>query len=236
MSESVGKRQRKTRVAFEPEDFTAKKQRKGSTQASDRPVSTSKKARNEAVAGSTNKWKVYYNLIKRAADLVVREEHFIEVRIQTGGNNIEDENKKSAEKILEAKKGILRTFQAISEENQDHVCWPQLAQGDEEDMIDVGEIMCSKCQGEEVEGNDILLCDRAGCLRAYHQLCLEPAIDLEKMDMEKDWFCWQCECIDDCMDYVGERLGKQHMNAYIPYTPNTIHHTPYTVHYISYTM
>jgi hypothetical protein len=73
--------------------------------------------------------------------------------------------------------------------------------------VDVEDIMCSVCNTPDAEGNDILLCDRAGCLRAYHQNCLDPPALSEEIDPEADWFCRQCACLDECLDLVGEVLG-----------------------------
>jgi hypothetical protein len=72
-------------------------------------------------------------------------------------------------------------------------------------MFDVDGILCSYCNGEEYDGNDILFCDRVGCCRAYHQNCLNPPLDVANIDPDQDWFCWQCECMDDCLDIIGER-------------------------------
>lgn len=39
--------------------------------------------------------------------------------------------------------------------------------------------------------------------RAYHQNCLAPAIKPDAFpDEEEDWFCWQCECLTDCLEML----------------------------------
>lgn len=93
----------------------------------------------------------------------------------------------------------------------------QLANTDEDDMIDVNEVVCSKCNQDtytDTYGNehDIVLCDRANCFRAYHLDCLDPpiqALDDGTVD-EEDWFCWRCETIDDILDHVNDRLGTNY--------------------------
>lgn len=58
-------------------------------------------------------------------------------------------------------------------------------------------------RGDSDDHDDILLCDFAGCFRAYHQNCLSPAIQPGAFpEEEEDWFCWQCECLTDCLDLL----------------------------------
>jgi hypothetical protein len=102
----------------------------------------------------------------------------------------------------------------LVDECTDDKRFPQLANTDEDDMIDVNEVVCSKCNKDtytDTNGNehDIVLCDRANCFRAYHLDCLDPpiqALDDGTVD-EEDWFCWRCETIDDILDHVNDRLG-----------------------------
>lgn len=65
----------------------------------------------------------------------------------------------------------------------DHKVFHSMAHADEEDMIDVQDIYCSVCglDTEDDSENDIVLCDRVGCNKAYHLLCLDPPMQsLEK--------------------------------------------------------
>ena len=73
-------------------------------------------------------------------------------------------------------------------------------------MIDVDHILCSKCGFDEGEDDDVLFCDHKGCCRAYHQKCLDPPIVQFNADPNVDWFCWQCETMDDMLDLVEEYL------------------------------
>ena len=70
---------------------------------------------------------------------------------------------------------------------------------DEEGNIELEDITCSACGEMEAEDNDILLCDKEGCYRAYHQKCLVPNINNEALQSEKDWFCWECETVNNCL-------------------------------------
>lgn len=160
-----------------------------------------------------NKWTKYKSIVKRSTDLLVRQIHFLDAislkdsrRVSANHMQQANETEKSEKKIYDAKKAILATLYAIDSENSDHKRWPQLSEADEDGMVDLDEVLCSRCNKAEEEGNDILLCDREGCLRAYHQNCLEPPITTANMDPEQDWFCWQCECLDDCLEYIGDRL------------------------------
>lgn len=43
--------------------------------------------------------------------------------------------------------------------------------------------------------------------RAYHQNCLSPPIKPEAFPgEEEDWFCWQCECLADCLEMLEEEF------------------------------
>ncbi|CAM9829766.1 unnamed protein product, partial [Discosporangium mesarthrocarpum] len=44
------------------------------------------------------------------------------------------------------------------------------------------------------------------CLRAFHQECLSPPIKADSFPEEEDWFCWQCECLRDCLEMLDEEF------------------------------
>jgi len=96
--------------------------------------------------------------------------------------------------------------------------WMELKKGskddDDDDEVDVEHIVCSVCSQPDGDGNDILFCDRKGCYRAYHQNCLDPPYNNnngdKEIDLDEDWFCWHCQCIDDCLDVIGEILDDDH--------------------------
>lgn len=124
--------------------------------------------------------------------------------------------------IVFAKVAIRIIISNVLAENMSDVRYPALVRGE---IVDVDNINCSRCGLDGCDGNDILFCDRVGCNRAYHQLCLEdPVFDIcdavvpQKSytnktvaaartlsnDPEDSWFCCQCQCVDDMLDSVGE--------------------------------
>ena len=57
----------------------------------------------------------------------------------------------------------------------------------EGDFVDTEKICCATCGSQDAtENNDILLCDRAGCNKAFHQKCLNPIVT-DCGDTEDDW-------------------------------------------------
>lgn len=100
----------------------------------------------------------------------------------------------------------------IQSKNQDHIQHMQLGldkskagveQGDEVDLQDV---MCSVCKRMDAEDNDIILCDKKGCCRAYHQNCLNPPItDTSKLG--EHFFCWVCDTLTNCFEEINTMLG-----------------------------
>ena len=63
----------------------------------------------------------------------------------------------------------------------------------EDDFVDTEKICCAVCgSADATEGNDILLCDRAGCNKAFHQKCLNPIVT-DCGDEDDDWYVvFQC--------------------------------------------
>lgn len=201
------KRSRKPKEVFVPEDPREKKRWQ-----SFKNLTVPRRNRNEAISGDhVNRWNNYRTVIKRLVACLLKETHYREIYTQSITVKSDDkELLKIDSKILGWKQAILTTFEAIESENPDHKRWPALGEPDEEDMVEVADILCSRCNGEETPGNDILFCDRALCLRAYHQLCLDPPLEMANFDADQDWFCWQCECLDDCLDLLCERLNEEY--------------------------
>jgi hypothetical protein len=210
------KRERKQKVFYQPDETKPSNRSRSSLQPKE-------KNRNTAIDSKTeNKWKKYYNLIKKTLNVLLHEMHNLEVNFEgktalpRGKNALwEQERTKCEKKIFLAKQTIVATLKAIASENADHTRWPQLSEDyvpsdGEDDMISVDEIYCSVCGKEETDVNDIFFCDSKGCCRAYHQLCLDPPLSSTDIDSEADWFCWQCECMDDCLDVISERLGEDY--------------------------
>lgn len=207
------KRSRKPKQSWEPEDHREIKRSRNHN--SIRIARHPRRNRNEAASSDqSNRWEEYRHLVKKFVSGLVKENHYLELYSQSQTLKENDkELKRIKDKVKAWKQAIISTVTAIESEHPDHKRWPELGQADEDDMVDVAHILCSACNGEEYEGNDILFCDRANCLRAYHQLCLQPPITLQGFDESQDWFCWQCECIDDCIDLISERLGEEYTCA-----------------------
>ena len=77
---------------------------------------------------------------------------------------------------------------------------------------------CSRCglDTEDDSENDIVFCDRVGCFRAYHLLCLEPPIQSlasAGFKDEDEWFCWKCETLDDILDHLNDALGTSYIET-----------------------
>lgn len=212
------KRVPKPTSSYSPDAYNFQNLKDFDDEKATKKAKAAERSRNVAVKGVHNKWVDYKNAIAKAASQIAREEHCIKV-YQTEKNDVRQnrystdagevkEIRKSEGKIRTAKELIKATFQRIEDECKNDKVWEQLAESDEEGLVAVEDVLCSKCNGADTENNDILFCDHAGCYKAYHQLCLEPAIDLSNNKQEDDWFCWSCECIDESLDIVGELTGE----------------------------
>ena len=158
--------------------------------------------RNEMIVGDEkvgkiSRWKIYDREILRCLAVL---------RIK----NAEDESKHRDDEILRAKTTILNVFHSMSKENEDDRSFSKIyseAASKNED-IDVNLFICSKCDGDEIVGNDILICEHEGCYKAYHASCLNPPIPstVNLQDLSEDWFCWQCESIDNSLNLVNSDM------------------------------
>jgi hypothetical protein len=159
-----------------------------------------------------DRWYRYKSKISQLVRAIVKDQHTVDTyeadqRSSKAAAIPKDEVKKCNERIVNNKRAILRVFDELDAENSEHKRWEQLGDGyDDDDSVDVENIMCSACNKPDEEGNDIVFCDRAHCLRAYHQKCLDPPLTLGEADPDSTWFCRQCACMDDCLDMVGELL------------------------------
>lgn len=158
------------------------------------------------VTGDDNKWVAYKKNVNRLLLLIEKAEHFVDVYSvqQSHSVALTSELKSNQESILKYKRQIIECLEVINKENSTDIRYPQLEVDEEE--IDVIDINCSKCGLPDEEDNDIIFCDKKRCNRAYHQNCLVPKLDVNDMDFadpEVDWFCWQCECMDDCINLIN---------------------------------
>lgn len=71
------------------------------------------------------------------------------------------------------------------------------------------DIYCSRCRSTETcDDNDILLCDNAGCHRAYHQQCQSPAMETSKIpDGDELWYCEVCLAIFNCLKVINSAFA-----------------------------
>lgn len=198
-----GKRIRKPRVVFDPFEMNQpKKENRGRRKGFKHNVN---EAANQA---DRNIWKEYIDKISKEVNNLLREMHYQETFTQSSYGKITD-MRSLDNKIISAKLAIINILKDIQAKNQDHIRWPELQSTNDSTSVDVENIFCSLCQGEATDDNDILLCDRINCYRAYHQNCLDPPIKAANIDPKMDWFCWQCECFDTSLDIIGEKTGVE---------------------------
>lgn len=119
-------------------------------------------------------------------------------------------------KYRAAKAEIASVLKECAELHGD-VRWGREGAAAEEDeaSIDVEEVACSICGVfESYDENDIVMCDRTGCFRAFHVLCTDPPMKPEDLGgPDDDWFCHQCNCIDNCLWKVNEDFDKDYTPA-----------------------
>jgi hypothetical protein len=170
-----------------------------------------KRSRNKAADKDTqNKWITYKKKINRLLLRIKRDEHYCYVlSMQKHSNDIIQlgEWQRFEENIRRSKVQIIETLEQLQAENSADIKHSSLSANTDDGMIDVMGVDCSRCGKSDEDGNDILFCDRKGCNRAYHENCCDPPLQKGIMDLEdpdEDWFCWQCECIDDCFDMIAD--------------------------------
>lgn len=82
---------------------------------------------------------------------------------------------------------------------------------DDTKSVDVENVGCSRCQSfDSTDNNDIIMCDRQGCFRAWHVKCAELTEDDISDDPDEDWFCPLCCCIQKCIDQINEAFEKDY--------------------------
>jgi len=81
---------------------------------------------------------------------------------------------------------------------------------DDGEEVDVEEVGCSKCgRFDADDDNDVVLCDREGCYRAFHVNCCDPPPTPDDL-AEDDWFCHQCNCMQRIVDKINETFDKNY--------------------------
>lgn len=163
----------------------------------------------EGQGQTKDKWYRYKSKISQLVRAIVKDQHTVDTyeNDQHPSKAAKDEVSKCKARIVSNKRAILQLFDELDAENSEHKRWEKLAQDyDDDNSVDVEDIMCSRCNKPDEEGNDIVFCDRVNCLRAYHQKCLDPPFSATESHPDSAWFCRQCACMDDCLDLVGELL------------------------------
>ena len=79
---------------------------------------------------------------------------------------------------------------------------------DDDSGVDVEDVACSICGVfESTEDNDIIMCDRTNCFRAFHVNCADPPLTPEDLGgPDDDWFCHQCNCLYNCIEHINEEF------------------------------
>eukprot|EP00939_MAST-03C_sp_MAST-3C-sp1_P004267 g4267.t1 len=72
-------------------------------------------------------------------------------------------------------------------------------------------VFCAVCRSADCEesGNDILLCDHAGCDKAFHQKCLNPIV-VDVGGEDDPWYCHRCQCFIDALILVNDHFGTNY--------------------------
>ncbi|CAM9413740.1 unnamed protein product, partial [Hapterophycus canaliculatus] len=177
------------------------------------------RTRSRNASDGENRWDRIRAKFKLLLHKMRRDTHFLQVYQQDGWRSSGREKlkpvaelKKAEDRIRGVKAELRQVAQRLTEMNSGGFRWGAI-QEDGEGNIEVDEILCTKCNlGDSDDNNDILLCDFEGCFRAYHQNCLSPPIKPGAFPGgEQDWFCWQCECLMDCLEMLEDEFqqGKE---------------------------
>lgn len=74
---------------------------------------------------------------------------------------------------------------------------PKSASNDDDSGVSLDDLRCCVCHtNEATDENDLIMCDGAGCYRAYHMKCIKPEVKASDLENEHDdWFCPICESL-----------------------------------------
>jgi hypothetical protein len=102
---------------------------------------------------------------------------------------------------------------------------------DEDGMVDVSDVTCSRCFLEDQPNNDIYICDGKDCFRAYHVKCLNPKINIKKISENPDeaWFCHECYTVGKCFECINYYYKTRYldMNELFPDLPQGLYESHY---------
>lgn len=120
-----------------------------------------------------------------------------------------EEQIKASSAILKDQSEIRAIMTRLVDMNSDGPRWDHLEE-DSNGQIDLEAVSCTRCgKVDTTDDNDILLCDKSGCFRAYHQYCMDPPLSSKRLQSEvgEDWFCHQCTCYIKCVGLLEDICG-----------------------------
>jgi len=201
-------RQHSTRQVREP------KKHVDLTEASPRTKSSAKRKRTHQSSPPAAGFEGVLGKVRSALANIRRAQNFIEVYERDYNSELvkpEQDLVRANATIRRQKRKIREQIRQIDEHYKDR---PHLLdESFDQDGIDAELITCSLCGiGDSSECNDVLLCDRNGCNRAFHQLCLSPPV-VDVSNLPEDWFCPACDCALDCVDEVNYEFGTEYARA-----------------------
>lgn len=159
-----------------------------------------------------SQWEVFEHRVWSLLQDLLREMHFYGTythRRRDHEHELIDARELSAyRRRISLKQGEIQgVFHEILAVHAGDRKFPQLGIEDENGEVDLEGVHCSRCGNSDEPGNDILVCDREGCCRAFHQNCLAPPIDAAVAESESHWFCWECDTVNECLAWINEACG-----------------------------
>eukprot|EP00873_Tetraselmis_striata_P027195 jgi/Tetstr1/447459/TSEL_003717.t1 len=163
-----------------------------------------------------NKYMLELAKIKKALQKARREHALLEAYEADGWRGASREKVKPVAELAKARAKVVRCQADIRGALQ----VMDAADGDapiaassygEDGELDQAEIFCAKCRDfESTDDNDIILCD-GECRRAYHQLCVQPPIDLSALEDDTEpWLCPACHAKDHALAFINEEFGTEY--------------------------
>jgi len=171
---------------------------------------------------TTNVWQLAMNRIQSQLGVVRFNEMYLQSYESEGwsrsGNKSkkrklrpEAELRKARRKIRNSKskiRAILKDVCTAIAGAKSEISIPEEAFKD--DCVDTDKICCAVCGSTDSSdpNNDILLCDRMGCNKAFHQKCLTPHVT-DCGGPDDDWYCHRCQCHFDCLVIINEHFDTE---------------------------
>mmetsp|Transcript_18952 Transcript_18952/g.28604 ORF Transcript_18952/g.28604 Transcript_18952/m.28604 type:complete len:362 (+) Transcript_18952:82-1167(+) len=176
-----------------------------------------KTSEKKRVFGEDTIWKIYEKRLDGLIHKAVGFKFILETLAHDGDDNQrrvrpEAEILSAKQKYRATKEEIRKVLEEIDTIDNE-IRWgnPDM-NNDDNGSIDVENVACSKCGGMICDDhNDIVMCDRKNCYRAYHMNCCDPRLDLEQIgDPDDDWFCHLCETMERAINKINELFDKNY--------------------------